>query len=147
MNKSIEDRLLNTILSKTKDNTLIWTLSSSIFNSETQHNYKCNLNSDTIIKIEINLDENLLFNYSGSIWVENPTLTNGKLLILRSSNSKVEEIAKEVFSKFIKPKLNPKPVTQDSILERIIDSVSVVESRDRKIDEIIDIPKKKWKLF
>lgn len=147
MNKSLEDKLLNTILSKTKDGSLTWSISQSIFNSETQHNYKCNLNSETIIKIEINLDENLLFNHSGSIWVENSSLTNGRLLILKNSGNKVEEIAKEVFSKFIKPNLNPKLKSQDSILEGIIDSISIVESRDRKIDEIMDIPKKKWRLF
>ena len=114
MNKSLEDKLLNTILSKTKDGSLTWSISQSIFNSET-HNYKCNLNSETIIKIEINLNENLLFNHSGSIWVENSSLTNGRLLILKIVVIKLKKCKKEVFPN-LSVKFESKLKSQDSIL-------------------------------
>lgn len=146
-NKILEDKILSSILANTKSGNLKWKPVKTIFNSETSHKYKCDLGNDSDVEITINLDENLGYSPASILRINNPKLADGHEYCHRLYNEKVATIGEEVFLKFLKPILAPRTMTQDSIMEGILNSISIEENRDRKIDEIIEPKKKKWSLF
>ena len=146
-NKLMEEKFLTSLLSNTKSGNLKWIFDKgNMFNSDICYNYKCELNSDSIIKLKVELDgsQNFLPCRIISIW--NKKLPGGVDFCHTSENTKVNEIAHQIFLSHTKSMLPPM-VSQDSVMEGIINSISSIEdSRDEKINEIIGT-KKRWSLF
>lgn len=145
-NKILEDKILSSILSNTISGNLQWFLVKNIFNSEKSYKYQCDLGNDSNVSLTVTLDENLLFSGCSILTISNPKLTGGQEYCHKWDNEKVNTIANQVFLKYVKPILTPKSFSQESIMEEILNSISIEENRDRKIDEIIT-KKKKWSLF
>lgn len=140
----MKDKLLNTIFEYTKSGHLKWTLRQSCFNSETAHNYECELNDGSKVQAEIKLNVDLNFDDCNNIIIVNKNLVDGRLHISKYKNPKVSEIGNLVYQMFVISTITKKPKTQTQALEDIINAIPTKEEiRDNKILEIIgDVEKK-----
>lgn len=138
------NKLVDTIFEYTKSGHLQWKLKDSCFNSESTHNYECELRDGTKVEIEIHLDSSLNYNYNNYIIIRNKDLVDGRLFIHSNQHNKITSIGKIVYQMYIKPKIVPKAKTQSQAILDIISAIPTKEEvRDTKINQIINYSEQK----
>jgi len=135
----MKDKLLSAIIDNTKNSTIVWYRTKSMFNSESAHYYECKLHDGSLVKLEVHLNkDNLRFDYCNHIIIENKKLVDGRLFIHIYDNKKVAEIGQIVYQMYVNPNIAPRIQSQDQVLSDIITAIPTKEqSRDNKILEII----------
>lgn len=133
--KNLQKQIIDQLIRNTKDGSVVWNLTQSIFNSETSHRYhSLSIDRKTKFDIEISLDRDMNVGYCGGLNVENHGLVNGHINI----SDGVKELHHIIYDKYIKPKLVIKD--EKTILSLIVDNMGDKESvRDNKIDKILNI--------
>ena len=137
-------KIVDRLLDGTKDGSVIWKLSSSIFNSETRHQYS-NTTEDgkTTFNFEICLDDKFQPSTVLGLYVYmyNSDLIDGKLQISSSNYKGVDALQQLIYNKWIKPTL---PIKNEAVvLDDIFNTIGDKQSkRDRILDEILDTDKK-----
>ena len=134
------DKLLLSILENTKNGTVTWNRTNSMFNTEKSHQYKSELNDGSKLVLTIELDDLLRFNYCSILDIINPNLVEGHLYIHSSKYANVTEIAKSVYDMYIKKTIVSKLRPQEDVLSDIMSSISKEQIRDERISTIIDEP-------
>lgn len=142
----MKDKLLDATIENTKNSSISWYRSKSIFNSDSSHIYECILSDKSLIKIEIHLDKDTLnFSYCNSVEIVNKKFVDGKLYIFDCDNKKVGKLGELVYQMYISPTIVVRTQTQDQILNDIITSIPTkAQSRDNKISEIISSVENKF---
>lgn len=134
------EKLLEAILLGTKDNTIIWKIENSLFNSDLSHQYTCALNSDTKVNIRI-----LLNNDSSFFTVDHLIINNAKLITGQKFLSRLDsiyepfimKIGNELYDRYIKINIKPHD-SEDSIFGDILgDMPNKAQLRDDKISKIL----------
>lgn len=154
----MKEELLNKIIDSLYEGTLagavIWQLQKTIFNTETNHNMNTfSTDGETEFKVEIHLDDTLNFRPGSHLYIRNKKITDGSTSISSYKNTKLKELEKVIFEKFIKPTLKPK-ANDEYVFEDILNSIGSKEYiRDRKLEQILgddkeevttEEKKKKW---
>ena len=146
MTEEILKKIVESLYEGTEAGVLTWTLNKSIFNSDTRHQMGCqSSDKKTDFKLDIYLDEkqNLKQGLT-TLCIRNEKIVDGMTYI-----SKVSNLDKLVFDRFIKPNLKQK-VDTDSVFNDILNSIDSKEyMRDKKLEQILGTKdeNKKWKLF
>ena len=134
------EKLLEAILLGTKDNTIIWKIENSLFNSDISHQYTCDLNSSTRINIRILLNNDSSFRTVDHLIIRNDKLVTGqKFISCLDSNYKffLIDIGTELYNRYIKINIKPHD-SEDSILSDILsDMPNKAQLRDNKISDIL----------
>jgi hypothetical protein len=139
MTEEILKKIVESLYEGTKAGALVWTLNSSIFNSDTRHQMIC-LSSDkkTEFKLDINLDDQQNLKLGSYLYIRNDKIVDGM-----KSVTKVSTLEKLVFDKFLKPNLKPK-VDTDAVFNDILNSIGSKEYiRDKKLEQILGKEEKK----
>lgn len=137
----MKKELVEAVVVGTSNNSIVWSQTQSIFNSETSHHYNAKLDNTTNLELEINLDKNLKFDHVGILQVINKELPNGNLYIHRTDvDNKTNDLGEEIYDKYIKSRLRFRAKTEDEILSDIINVIpeAKVAKRDQRIDEILN---------
>jgi hypothetical protein len=138
----MKEELLNKIIDSLYEGTLagavIWQLQKTIFNTETNHNMNTfSTDGETEFKVEIHLDDTLNFRPGSHLYIRNKKITDGSTSISSYKNTKLKELEKVIFDKFIKPSLKPK-ANDEYVFEDILNSIGSKEYiRDRKLEQIL----------
>lgn len=146
MTEEILKKIVESLYEGTEAGVLTWTLNKSIFNSDTRHQMGCqSSDKKTDFKLDIYLDEkqNLKQGLT-TLFIRNEKIVDGM-----KSISKVSNLDKLVFDRFIKPNLKQK-VDTDSVFNDILNSIDSKEyMRDKKLEQILGSKdeNKKWNLF
>ena len=146
----MKEELLNKILDSLYEGTLAgavtWQLQKTIFNSETNHNMNTfSTDGETEFKVEINLDDTLNHKPGTHLYIRNKKITDGSTSISSYKNTKLKELEKAIFEKFVKPNLKPR-ANDEYVFEDILNSIGSKEyMRDRKLEQILGEDKEEVK--
>jgi hypothetical protein len=138
-------KIVDSLVEGTKDGSVIWKKTNSIFNSETRHQYSTTTeDGKTKFDFEIHLDNNFQpetgRNY---IYMYNDDLIDGKIQIPYSKYDGLKTLQVLIYNKWVKATLPTK--NESSVLDDILNKIGDKQSRrDRVLDDILlDIPKEK----
>lgn len=146
----MKEELLNKILDSLYEGTLAgavtWQLQKTIFNRNT-----FSTDAETEFKVEIHLDDTLNFRPGTHLYIRNKKITDGSTSISSWKNTKLKELEKVIFEKFVKPNLKPRS-NDEYVFEDILNSIGSKEyMRDKKLEQILGEDKevkteekKKW---
>ena len=137
MTKEIIVKILDSLYDGTKENAVNWTLRNSMFNSESRHSmHSFSIDNKTEFRLDIRLDDNLVFVPGELLSIHNESLTDGVNYISRYENPVLKDLELLIYEKYIRPNVILK---NDTLLyEDILKNIGNREYiRDKKIDSIL----------
>jgi len=133
-------KIVDRLVEGTKDGSVIWKKTNSIFNSETKHQYSTTTeDGKTTFRFDIHLNKTLQiqsgYNY---IYMDNQDLVDGTLQISGITYTGLDNLQVLIYNNWIKatlPTKNDESIILDGILTNIGDKQL---RRDRVLGEIFD---------
>lgn len=129
--------IIETLIEKTKEDSIIWSLAKNIFNSETEKYYQTILPDDkTIIKLQISMDDKFNIRYINSLIIDNPNLVNGSKYVSERDSKGIAILSNLIYQKYVIPLIPSKnePLELNNIL-LTLSGKDVM--RDKKIESIL----------
>lgn len=127
-------KITSKILEMTQKGLITWKIDSS-----TSKSYRLSCQSDDLTKFatEISLNDNLELNSHGMWWIYiyNKELVEGKTTIYSGKEPLVTKVIEEIYKIYIEP--NKQTVDQSNTLNKILNSLDIVNIRDQKIKSIL----------
>jgi hypothetical protein len=138
----MKDTFLEVLHETTLNNTIQWSVYDFVFSDEMKRHYECYPDSNTKVRIEINLkvvSNQIVYEKTSYIRLENENFVKKSLHFTKYDNPIIDKIGEIVFEKYIKPNIKPIIKTDDDILQEIISSMpSKQVVRDNNLKKILD---------
>lgn len=133
-------KIVDTLIDGTKDGYIKWSLTKSVFNSDTRHNmiYKSD-DGVTSFTISINLEDSLLSltKVTNTLYINNDDLVDDSLQVSGYDYPDTKVLAQLIYDKFIKPKVI-KNLPKKGVLDGILGKINKQHHREEQIDDILE---------